>query len=419
MINSVVCIRLLTASLCLIGLSAPGQASTEPGPFSRLYFDALLADSVQAQEALPEITRAGEGAAARLAAGGRLYVACARHDFVSEARVRAGGLMCINEYRRGQRLSPEDAVVVGWSNITPEQDLALVRELSASGAFVIGIGPKSGRSATAAFLSEVDVHLDSSTSADDDARRPFGGEAYPFISLKNLALLWAFTGEMTAALTRQGIMPAFYQSVLVPGARERNRRHEGKQLVHSPTIPPVPPGQLGRNYLVGLGRSFRSLRDEEAGTIDRVARTCLEVKTSGNRIHAWLISHFPYHQPGMPGDPGFFEQLEKISGEVPTTTKLEKTLQSGDLFFFLGYYRRPAEAYQVARRAGASIVEVVVGLDDAPLKEPTPDHIIRPWWPYGDALVSVPNYDIRILPSSGIVQASIYWAVVGSMVAER
>ena len=112
--------------------------------------------------------------------------------------------------------------------------------------------------------------------------------------------------------------------------------------------------------------------------------------------------------------------LAATSGsEVPTATKLENTLQSGDLFFFLGYYRRPAEAYQVARRAGASIVEVIAGPGDEPLKGPAPDHIIRPWWPYGDAVVSVPNCDIRILPSSGIVQASIYWAVVGAMGVER
>ena len=65
------------------------------------------------------------------------------------------------------------------------------------------------------------------------------------------------------------------------------------------------------------------------------------------------------------------------------------------------------------------MVEVIAGLGEAPRQGPAPDYMIRPWWPYGDALVAVPNYDIRILPSSGIVQASIYWAVVGSMVAER
>jgi len=49
---------------------------------------------------------------------------------------------------------------------------------------------------------------------------------------------------------------------------------------------------------------------------------------------------------------------------------------------------------------------------------PQPDSVIRPRWPFGDALTPVPGYDVEILPSSGIVQAAIYWAVVGSISQE-
>ena len=77
---------------------------------------------------------------------------------------------------------------MGWSNVTPKEDLALVKELGASGAFVVGIGPKSGRKATTALLSEVDVHLDSSASAAGDATRPFGGEVYPLVSMASISL---------------------------------------------------------------------------------------------------------------------------------------------------------------------------------------------------------------------------------------
>ena len=83
-----------------------------------------------------------------------------------------------------------------------------------------------------------------------------------------------------------------------------------------------------------------------------------------------------------------------------------------------GYYRRPREAYALAHRRGVRTVEVISGTDEPERGGPQPDYVIRPSWPYGDSLVDVPGYDVKILPSSGIVQAAIYWAVVGSMVHE-
>ena len=106
-------------------------------------------------------------------------------------------------------------------------------------------------------------------------------------------------------------------------------------------------------------------------------------------------------------------KLSHVHGETPSIEELKRELQAGDLFFFLGYYNRPREAYALARKRGATIAEVITG--PAPDGGPAPDLVIRPSWPYGDALVQVPEYDIPILPASGIVQTSIYWAVIGTL----
>ena len=227
-------------------------------------------------------------------------------------------------------------------------------------------------------------------------------------------VLWALTGEIVAALTRAGRMPAMYQSVLVPGARDRNARFADSPFHETHRVPAIPAGRLGGDYLGRIGAILRALIEEEAGAIEAVGAVCAEVLEAGGRIHAGLISHFPMYQLGAPGDPPYMRPLARLRGEAPQVGELEEKLRPGDLFFFLGYYRRPVEAYAAARRAGARIVEVITG-DGTGDPPPAPDHVIRPKWPFGDAVTPVPGYDIEILPSSGIVQAAVYWAVVASI----
>jgi hypothetical protein len=113
-------------------------------------------------------------------------------------------------------------------------------------------------------------------------------------------------------------------------------------------------------------------------------------------------------------------RLDIIHGETPDLTELHEILRPGDLFFFLGYYRRPVPAYELAHRRGCRIVEVITGTDEAltdesALSGPVPDYVIEPGWPYTDALVPLSGYDIRILPASGIVQTAIYWTVIAEI----
>ncbi len=394
-------------------------AAEANGPFAKSYFDALFAGTQSAQKDLPTITKAGEAVAERLLAGGDLFIASVRYDFVSEGMGRSGGLILLKEYSPAVKLSSKDAVIFSWSNVTPDQELALARKLHATGAFVVGIGPKPPDEIAKELLRNVAAFLESSAPVPPDVLRRFKGQTYPIVSQQNLALLWTFTGELVSALTRQGHMPAMYQSVLVPGARERNLPFRHKKFHKEHTVPAIPAGQLGQAYLNILGELYSALSKEEVGSIEKAAQACMKVRRDGHQVYAWLISHYPHWQPGSPGDPKFIRQFERISGEVPPVQELSAKLKPGDLFFFLGYYRRPVEVYEAARSAGAQILEVISGMGKPATELPEPDYIIQPKWPFGDALVPVPNYDVKILPSSGVVQASIWWALAGSMVIEE
>ena len=382
------------------------------------YLAVLLASVEGLRPRLPVISEAADRVAGRLAAGGRLLLASARPDFTSEGFVRSGGLMLAEEWRPQTRLAPDDTVILGWSGAPPDQELELLRDLRASGALIVGIGPATWAGADSQLGA--DLFIESSLPLPEAVTAPFGGESYPLVSLQNIVVLWAFTGEIVAALTRGGRMPAMYQSVLVAGARDRNARFADSRFHHTHQVPAIPPGQVGGDYLDAIGAILRALIEEEARAIERVGAACAQVLNDGRVIHAGMISHFPVHQHGAPGDPLYMRRLGALDGESPSVAELERELQSGDLFFFLGYYRRPTQAYRAARRAGARIVEVITG--DGSDDPPQPDHVIRPKWPFGDAVTRVPGYDVEILPSSGIVQAAIYWAVVASIwqaLAER
>ena len=382
------------------------------------YLAALLEGIEGLRPRLPAISEAADQIAGSLATDGRLLLASVRPDFTSEGFVRSGGLMLAEEWRPQTRLSPDDTVILGWSGASPNQELELLRDLRASGALIVGIGPASWVGADSQVGA--DLFLESAILLSEAVTAPFGGEDYPLISLQNLVVLWTFTGEIVAALTRVGRMPAMYQSVLVAGARDRNAQFADSRFHHMHQVPAIPLGQVGGEYLDAIGEILRALIEEEARAIERVGAVCAQVLNNGRVIHVGMISHFPVYQHGAPGDPLYMRRLARLDGESPSVAELERELQLGDLFFFLGYYRRPTQAYQVARRAGAQIVEVITG--DGLDGQPQPDYVIRPRWPFGDAVIWVPGYDVEILPSSGIVQAAIYWAVVASIwqaLAER
>ena len=375
------------------------------------YF-AVLLDGVEGLRLrLMEISEAADQVAGRLVGDGRLLLASVRPDFTSEGFIRSGGLMLAEEWKPETRLSPNDVVILGWSGAPLDQELELLWDLRASGALIVGIGPASWVGADSQLGA--DLFLESAIPLPETVTAPFGGEGYPLISLQNLVVLWTFTGEIVAALTRSGRMPAMYQSVLVAGARDRNARFVGSRFHQTHQVPAMPPGQVGGDYLDAIGGILRTLIEEETEAIDWVGTVCAQVINAGRVIHAGMISHFPVYQHGAPGDPLYMRRLARLDGESLSVAELERELESGDLFFFLGYYRRPTQAYQVVRRAGARIVEVITG--DGLDGSPQPDYVIRPKWPFGDAVTRVPGYDVEILPSSGIVQAAIYWAVVAAI----
>ena len=381
--------------------------------FSANYFTTIVHNLEHVREILPQIAQASKIVATRLVNGGRLFAASVRPDFTSEAYVRSGGLMLLEEYTPTTQLTAVDTVLVGWSNTNPTAEMTLIHQLHQANAYLVGFGPKPPTATSDVFLNTLDVFIESNPVLPAALLTNFGAATYPLTSLQNIVILWTFTGELVAALTRQQTMPTLYQSVLVTGARSRNEQRHHLRFEEYHNVPPLAPEYLGHAYLDRLGDCFQKLITNEINTIDQIAHECSSTLQQGHQIHAFLISHFPVLQHGAPGDPGFMQRLSQVHGETPSTAELELLLKAHDLLFFLGYYRRPNAAYTIAHKAGARIIECITGTHIA--DPPNPDFIIHPHWPYGDALVSIPGYDIDILPCSGIIQTAIYWALIGTV----
>ena len=262
------------------------------------------------------VAAAAESAASAVVAGGRLFVTGSA-DFVSEARVRGGGMMMVEELTGGsQACRANDVVLVGWTleveTARQSADVeALLYSLSSTAACTIGIGPVAAvdtlpRGCAAGIHAF--YHLPSrAPGLDGVADILAGGHPYALHSLQSIALLWVLTAELAAALTRRGEMAVFYQSVLVEGGRERNGEHEAASVARfnakansgparleaSHTVPPQPAGKLGGRYVAELRARLAQMADRDAGPVAKAAALCADARSRGNTVHAYLIGTSP------------------------------------------------------------------------------------------------------------------------------
>jgi hypothetical protein len=77
---------------------------------------------------------------------------------------------------------------------------------------------------------------------------------------------------------------------------------------------------------------------------------------------------------------------------------------------YIGYQFAPQKLVDQAKATGVKLVYFDV--QPARPVEPASNILyIDPAWPLADGCVTVPGYDIPILPASGVVQAAVYWTI--------
>jgi hypothetical protein len=230
----------------------------------------------------------------------------------------------------------------------------------------------------------------------------FEGRA-PIDTVANVIELWTWTGEFVAACTRLGRMPVLYQSYGLPGGLERAKKYHGMRLHDDLTIQPVSAGVLGGQFLDQVERILAKIDQTQRTKLLQAAQWWKQAGSATTLVTGHM---FPRHGQ----DPRVPQFCDFAAVPASEDKDLLDTNHPPSLVVYLGYQFAPRRTLEQARTLGVKLVYC----DVQPAQPPEPASNILyldPGWPLADGCVTVPGYDIPILPASGVAQAAAYWTI--------
>jgi uncharacterized phosphosugar-binding protein len=207
---------------------------------------------------LPTITKAGELVAGALANGHRIWMAQTTHCLHGEATYRAGGLMAVHILDDPIVVEPGDIVIEGTPAGTSGLAIETALGVKARGATLIALtqlvyeqDPRIVlQHSSGKRLHEIaDLTIDLGGSYGDgelDLLEP-GLRVFPSSGITAMVAMWMIFADATERLTARGLMPLIWQSVLVPGATERNARLRERYVAGRSGVMPLNEVRAGQS----------------------------------------------------------------------------------------------------------------------------------------------------------------------------
>ena len=365
------------------------------------------------KKALPHITLTAERAALRYVHGDEVgeYGIGADGDpiFIWEATSRAGGIAGMSKWNINPKQGPFKRGIILFC--LQEGDLVAqekrIRDWTESGSTVILFG----RADLLQAMNEAKVEVEDQVvipAAEHGGLVPGPNDNWllPTDPVAVMSTLWVWTAEFVSACSRQGKMPTMLLSIMVPGGKERLEQLT-KVKFHEETPRAVKAGSLGRAWLRTARKQMATVRRRDMRTIRTVAQSALAAKMSGHTL--WIVAegHGAGQVPGLPQDAGFF-----------TVGKSPIPFQEGDYLLVMGYKDISPELAAQARAANVRIAWSCADfLPETRAAVLTNELFIDQPWSFGDAEVTMPGYDIKLFPTSGIINTTIYQMINGEMLA--
>lgn len=364
-------------------------------PLGRPYL-LRLADRVASwRSQLSDMDDSAKRAADGTIAGGNLYVFGPQPSFVSEVVSRASGLMLARPYSSDVALTARDTVLaalIGSEDETKHDALRrLLVQADQAGSQVVVFG-----CARAAPLKEFSVVALPRT-------RVFADDC-DIASVSNVVGMWAWTGRFIAACTRQGKMPCVYQSHLLPDARERTdllQQHDGGRFHFASAVRPQDAERIAESYLNTIEHSLRQILATERAELEHAALLIRASRSRGNTVAIYTLGHmFPgeFHQPHQP------DWLVHVDALQPAA--------SVDTALMLYHMSFPHDLVDKIRKANQACIVICSQSAPADFTDEPGNVYLNPHWPIYDGVVELPNYDVHLLPASGVLNAAVYWQIV-------
>ena len=347
------------------------------------------------------LRNSADEAAAKLIAGGNVYVAGTQTSFRQEVLGRAGGLMLTKSLNAKTALTSLDTVLAAMDSGSDAAALnAVLQQAKDAGAKVLLFaGPSRGK-----VTSSQSVQILPSRDFDN---LPYAKSA-GIESVSNVIGAWAWMAELVACSVRRGHMPTAFTSNFMPNGKERNAPFR-KSTFHTVTdVTPASVRHLSSKYLNAVGNALADMQRAQTASFARGATMIKDAKTNGHQVQVEYLGHmFPSELQG-PGRPDWqVAQKYRIDATMPDN------LNKGDVVLFLQYQVFP---YEFTTALQAKGIQSIITSAQKPLDHWAADAdivYINPFWEVQDAVVNVPGYDIDILPISGVMQSVVYWQLAG------
>lgn len=365
---------------------------------------------------LPQITASAETAAAKYL-GTFSYGSVGEESFKWEVAGRAGGIIQTNVFNPGDTPGSPQILLFEISEANKAADLANVTRLHNLGHMVVIFARKE-------VIQYADAHGILYDTAVDTHAAPHGGLIQQADGTwvidtdmpAKMTAVWVWIGEFIGACTRLGKMPPCYQSYAVPGAPDRTTSI-GNVKFHNYVPLPCAQGLLGGQYLRELWVDFAGVLGCEMDDINTAASLALSARRAGHHVYTYAVSHSLNTLLPSPFDTGYFTQNNLAWGGI----KAGMTPVQGDYELCIGYdslFRGAGNGNFVenARTAGATLSHSITSYNQAEVNSILPTELyIDQHWDYGDAVAYPPGYDIKILPSSGVIAEAMFWMVNAQM----
>lgn len=395
-------VNILVAAVALCAAGAYGAA--EPGANDYLSRLAMVVDDIH--EDLPSITESAEAAAKRFVEAKQEISVWGDAGFIEEALARAGGTMAVKAGRLRQNEPLCEIMLVAPREDNLDKLVAATATNRASGGLAIWFAredlTKLARKAGATFDYVVGTHVEK--------------EGVPLDMAAQDTALWVWTAEFVAACTRLGVMPTMYQSVQVPGSRERNAAVRGMKISTN-QVAPIAAGHLGKAYLKALRERFALLSGIENSKIRETAKRASAARRAGRTAYAHLHGHSVMHTLKRPDNPGLLVEL----GANWSKPEKNVVFKPGDYIVMVGYDwicqgTHCDDLAAKARDAGVGVSWCFTDYREEEVASVAASEIwINQHWELGDAEVTVPGYDVKILPISGIISEAVLGMVEAEM----